>query len=276
MNTPLPPETIALIAGDKGAALGDVSGAIAGWYAAGDEGALAKRVSADLGRFTGANSIVVLEFRTDLQPRMIFAKGRSTTHDLGGYITGFYAVDPFYDLFAVQRSFGVFHVNLEGRDEFDLNEVYRRHISRSVGRDEIGILLDMGQGQCIHISLLLSLESDDQVRGAMDFCKAVLVPLTEAFRQKVAGPKDEPADPRREVHRIVTRAIEGFGADILTPREQEVATLLLKGHSAKSMARMLDIAPGTAALHRANVYRKLGINGQGDLFAAFLSQLMGT
>jgi DNA-binding CsgD family transcriptional regulator len=46
----------------------------------------------------------------------------------------------------------------------------------------------------------------------------------------------------------------------LTPREQEVAQLLMKGYTAKEVAKLLKIAPGTAAKHRENLLRKLGIN----------------
>jgi len=44
----------------------------------------------------------------------------------------------------------------------------------------------------------------------------------------------------------------------LTPREQEVAQLLVKGFTAKEIAKLLKIAPGTAAKHRENLLKKMG------------------
>lgn len=47
--------------------------------------------------------------------------------------------------------------------------------------------------------------------------------------------------------------------ECLTLREREVAQLLVKGLSAKEVARVLDIAPGTVAKHRENLFGKLGV-----------------
>jgi DNA-binding CsgD family transcriptional regulator len=55
----------------------------------------------------------------------------------------------------------------------------------------------------------------------------------------------------------------------LTPREREVAALLLKGHALKQIAIDLDISPDTVKFHNKNLYKKLGISGRSQLFARF-------
>jgi DNA-binding CsgD family transcriptional regulator len=50
---------------------------------------------------------------------------------------------------------------------------------------------------------------------------------------------------------------------------------VLQGHSTESIARHLDISPGTVKIHRKNIYRKLGISTQAQLFASFLRSLPG-
>lgn len=267
----------ALVSSDNGAALGDLTKAVAQWYNISDEAALAAQVSKDLSTFADCNSIVILEFREAQQPRIIDVRGLERAQDLETYVTGLYSVDPFYEMFAAQRRSGVFRINLEQGVDAELSEGYRRHVRRAPGKDEIGFLLEISPDHCIHLSLLVSLDAKHEMSRLLAFCEALIAPLTGAFRQCVipVSPEAlEDAQTRRQVHVAVFRAIESFGENILTPREQEVGVLLLKGHSAKSIARVLDIAPGTAALHRANVYRKLGINGQGDLFSTFLGQLM--
>jgi DNA-binding CsgD family transcriptional regulator len=59
----------------------------------------------------------------------------------------------------------------------------------------------------------------------------------------------------------------------LTEREGEIAGLLLRGHSAKSIARDLRISPGTVRNHMKRIYAKLGVSSQSELFAAFLDAL---
>ena len=64
-----------------------------------------------------------------------------------------------------------------------------------------------------------------------------------------------------------------FGAGILTVREREIAAFTLKGQSAESAGQILGISPGTVRIHRRNIYAKLQINSQGELFSRFLRTL---
>lgn len=77
-------------------------------------------------------------------------------------------------------------------------------------------------------------------------------------------------------------ALHGFGQAIqdqfdaweLTPAEQEVALLLLKGHSHKAIARRTGRSEQTARQHATAVYRKSGLSGRAALSAFFLEDLM--
>jgi DNA-binding CsgD family transcriptional regulator len=60
---------------------------------------------------------------------------------------------------------------------------------------------------------------------------------------------------------------------VLTDREREVTQLLLQGNSAKSIARLLDIAADTARNHLKHIYSKLGVASQTQLFALFIRVL---
>lgn len=55
----------------------------------------------------------------------------------------------------------------------------------------------------------------------------------------------------------------------LSPREKEIAALLLHGQSAKQIAAELGIAVNTANFHIKNLYKKLGIGSRSELFARF-------
>jgi DNA-binding CsgD family transcriptional regulator len=71
------------------------------------------------------------------------------------------------------------------------------------------------------------------------------------------------------------RAFAAFGRHRLTPREGEVVALVLRGHSSEAIAGALRIAPGTVKIHRKNIYAKLGIGSQAELFSMFLASLSG-
>lgn len=57
----------------------------------------------------------------------------------------------------------------------------------------------------------------------------------------------------------------------LSPREKEVASLLLQGRSAKEIAQKLGITISTANFHIKNLYKKLKISNRSELFARFSS-----
>ena len=64
-----------------------------------------------------------------------------------------------------------------------------------------------------------------------------------------------------------------FGRHRLTQRESEVVAMVLRGHSSDAIAGALRIAPGTVKIHRKNIYAKLGIGSQAELFCMFLASL---
>ena len=65
-------------------------------------------------------------------------------------------------------------------------------------------------------------------------------------------------------------SFKSLAAGALTERETEIVRLILRGHSSRSAALLLDVSPATIKVHRKNIYRKLGISSQSQLFALFL------
>ena len=58
---------------------------------------------------------------------------------------------------------------------------------------------------------------------------------------------------------------------LLTRRELEIVTLILKGHSNLSLAAVLELSPNTVKVHRRQIYSKLNISSQAELFRLFLA-----
>ena len=56
-----------------------------------------------------------------------------------------------------------------------------------------------------------------------------------------------------------------FAGGRLSPREQMIVSLILRGHSSASIANRLVIAEGTVKNHRKNIYAKLAISSQTEL-----------
>ncbi|WP_417454599.1 helix-turn-helix transcriptional regulator [Kiloniella sp.] len=61
--------------------------------------------------------------------------------------------------------------------------------------------------------------------------------------------------------------------DFLTRREKHIMDLILSGHGSEAIGLHLGIALPTVKTHRRNLYRKLGISSQAELFALMSSHM---
>ncbi len=98
-------------------------------------------------------------------------------------------------------------------------------------------------------------------------------PTIAACSQHVARLAQEEEQPHlasREVE--IETALDRFGGDVLTPREQEVVRLVLRGHSGESVGNQLEISLHTVKRHRLAAYTKLKVSSQGELFQIFYNR----
>lgn len=114
---------------------------------------------------------------------------------------------------------------------------------------------------------------------------ALLVPRMRAqeerasdFRRELASVKAlgeqwrvEMAEHVRELGSAIQRQFAAWG---LTPSEQDVGLLLLKGFSHKEIARLRNTSEATIRQQAASVYQKSGLTGRTGLSAYFLEELM--
>lgn len=91
--------------------------------------------------------------------------------------------------------------------------------------------------------------------------------LMSALHKMVAGEVYAPADLKG-----ATDGLAIVGAEVLTPRELEVAAMLVKGASNKEIARALDLQEVTVKLHVRNLCRKLETKNRTQI-AVRLAQL---
>lgn len=91
--------------------------------------------------------------------------------------------------------------------------------------------------------------------------------------------QDEAARWRRDAAELVAGLSAAIDAQFarwqLTPAEQEIALLLLKGLSHKEIAQVRAVSETTVRQQARSLYRKAGLSGRNDLAAFFLEDLLG-
>jgi len=178
------------------------------------------------------------------------------------YADGPFLLDPFFRLVEEGRRSGCYRLHDIAPDHFRRSEYFRIHYGRTGIGEEIGVFFDIGGGFTGVTSFGRWDSSPPITRADLDMLRA----LEPAIGALCAGhwsnlhARREPP-PRRMTHPDFEN---------LTQREREIVTMVLRGHSTESIAMQLSISPGTVKIHRKNIYRKMKVSTQAELFAAFM------
>ncbi len=197
-------------------------------------------------------------------------------HYLDRYLAGPYLLDPLYQLALRERKASLCRFRDELPDRFRSSEYYRQYCERTHLLDEMDFLADVSADTTV----VLVVGRRDRMFSKGELQRLELIEPTvqsairriwDLWRSRTGGTAGADA-----MHRELTRCFERFGESVLTERERQVSQLLLRGHSSKSIARELDIAPGTVMVHKRNLFAKLNISSQYELFSLLISELGGT
>jgi DNA-binding CsgD family transcriptional regulator len=243
-----------------------------------------------LGISTSFEYCVVFVYRDRANPIHVYDTFVSPSAKAGliNYVKNTYVLNPFYNAYRRGLKTGIYRIRDLAPDGFFESEYFRKYKVSVTPSEEIGYLtegwppgmeelciaIEMPIGECAEI--MLSRKTVEGGFSADDTARlALVVPfLAAVFRRHwrqarfwhlANGDLDSGADD----------TLQTFGGSLLSPREREVAQLLLRGHSTLSVSLHLKISTTTVKTHRKNLYLKLGISTQFELFSLFLDSLRG-
>ncbi len=191
------------------------------------------------------------------------------------YQEGPYLLDPFY-LQTTQPSVPrLMRLRDLAPDRFYQAEYFRNYYERTGLAEEIGFIIDVGED----VSVVISAMREHKVFSAREFRDLEeILPFVRAAAIKhwnglIAEFSDHPVPGGPRLQLLIDDAFQRFGRNLLTPREAEVVEYILKGHSADATGQLMGISSGTVRIHRRNIYAKLRVSSQGELFSKFISSL---
>ncbi len=195
-----------------------------------------------------------------------------------GYLRGTFLVDPFYEACCRDIAPGLYRMAQLAPDEFFAAVgAHPGYVSPCVSdeagvlSEEIGFFARGGDGAYVVLSLMRDADqppfSESEVARLREVAPTVCLGLKAHFEAVVATTPAMPAE-------TLESAFDRFGEDVMTKREQQIARMILRGHSTGSISEMLGIAVSTVKVHRRNIYTKLGVTSHAQLFAQFLGSLL--
>lgn len=216
------------------------------------------------------------------QAPVVIHDGYSTTVDrraLRSYLRGAYLLDPFYSACVSDCREGLWRMRDLAPDGFYQSEfAWSREVHPCISDEagtlveELGFTIPLSEGFAATYSLMRN-------RGGLAFTEdefadlAHLTPIIAAsLRQHWQSVLSAEARSQNQRPNPETVFRQAFG-DLLTPAQHAVTKLILRGHSNISIAAHLGITEGTVKIHRSNIYRRLGISSQSELFQRFIDQL---
>lgn len=182
------------------------------------------------------------------------------------YLSGAYLLDPYFQTCKDDDPTGFCQLNDIVADDFYQSEYFRQYYQYANFCDEAGYMTAHDDGH-LHLSLAQTTAFTSEQLKQLE----ALTPLILALIAKQWQPQTDKTNDT--IHARLNMAFEHFGKSLLTEREGEVARLLLHGHSSKSMAQKLNISTETIKVHKRNLYVKLDIGTQAELFSLFLGAL---
>ncbi len=197
------------------------------------------------------------------------------------YQEGPYLLDPFYQVCAERIDPGLYRLREIAPDRFYHSEYYRSYYRRTGLAEEIGFVIALQNDMRLVISLMRAGTSAPfSDRDIAKLRRVEPIVHASAIRHwRDLGDHHHASTEQRaafpSLNTQVASAFERFGEGVLTRRERDVVRMVLRGHSSEAIGRHYRISTGTVKIHRKNIYGKLGISSQSELFSRFIAYLSG-
>lgn len=188
------------------------------------------------------------------------------------YLEGYYLLCPFYRACMDGVAAGCFRLSDVAPDHFKRSEYYLSFYQHAHLEDELNFIVPLDE----HLTIAVALASTRRLdRQQVSDLKCVAPWVVAVVRRQWSHLDVDAVGGRFEsaLGRQINAALNNFGSSLLTERECRIAQYLLRGHSTRSLAERLGISEDTVKTHRKNLYTKLDIAKQSELFSLFIDSL---
>jgi len=186
------------------------------------------------------------------------------------YLSGFYLLDPFYGACIEGVSSGCYNLDDVAPDHFELGEYFQAFYRHSHLEDELNYILQSSAGLSLSVSLAFTQKLDAATTQQF---KRIAPWVLAVLGKHFVGLDARGARFENLLEQRIHSALNNFGSSLLTERECRIAQLILRGHSTRSLAERLGVTEDTIKSHRKNIYSKLDIGTQSELFSLFIDSL---
>lgn len=231
-----------------------------------------------LHRCVAPDNLIILAYRDVGAPQVLFRQSATPqvfSHLDDTYLAGAYLLDPYHDLHMSRVPAGSYRLRDIAPDAFHRSRYFSEYYQQTTLLDEITFMVYPAPRVSLNICLGRDATSGQSFAAReVDTCHRIapiLIALAEAHWQGLSA---DPVAPGNVTEHLV-RALEGAHRIKLSPRQAEVALLILRGHSTVSIGLRLGVSGQTVKVFRKQLYARCKISSQAELFALMLPLLNG-
>lgn len=229
-----------------------------------------KDLAAWLQKCLGFDNITILAYFQNHAPVLLLYEGKNSKildSIAADYLAGAYLLDPFHDLHINTAPMGVYRLKDVSPDKFRSNPYYLEYYKKTKMVDELVFVTYPAAGVSLHVCL----GRDDNTNltfSTRDITIAQRIsPLVSSLSTSHWNElRSEGAYAEGEITSKLIREMERRHGISLSPRQAEVAMLVLRGHSSVSIGLRLEVSYQTIKVFRKQLYKKCHISSQAQLF----------
>lgn len=197
------------------------------------------------------------------------------------YLTNSFQNDPFFQQLNQSKQQGIFTLKDAVRKGVDY-QTYCDQFYRQTGwKDELSMTIKIESSSWVMFYFgyieegkRFSRQKTCQLQSYFAVIQSLCQQHWKQTEFTMSEPVLNPETYSGNLREVIEQALNTFGIDTLTRREQEVASLLVQGFDTKQIATRLNLVQGTVKNHRKRIYSQLNVSSLGELFQLFLNHLI--
>lgn len=229
-----------------------------------------------LRRCLGPDNLIVLAYRDAGPPQVLYRHSDSPqvfAQLEATYLAGAYLLDPYHDLHVTRVPTGAYRLRDVAPDAFHRSRYFLDYYQQTTLIDEITFVCYPRPEVSLNICLGRDGTSARLFSGTEMEAAQRLSPIVTALAEgHWAGIANLP-HPADDVTGALVAAMADRHAIKLSPRQAEVALMILRGHSTPSIGLRLGLSPQTVKVFRKQLYAKCNLSSQAELFALMVPLL---
>lgn len=215
-------------------------------------------------------------YHRDLPPSVLYHEipESAVAVQIDKYLDGPYREDPFFQASTDRPKNRIYLLSRLTAGRLKTSSYYRDYYSGTGTVDEAIFLAQLRGGSVINLSVMRLPDQGSFTEDEYQMLYSLADPISELMRihsEFGAFAVEHLIQP--SIDHQINLAFRTFGTSLLSPREKDVLELMLRGYGTDTTAARLTIARETVRRHRKNIYRKLDVSSQTDLFSLFINAM---